>query len=544
MSYRWLRRSAKPTGDSLVPLDRRDVPWLGVALLVGLLVAVLYVALNEYPAYGAGLYTVTADQIRASGYGLPRSIPHYTADGVPFAYPPLAFYALAVLRDLGAGTFVTARVVPPIVVVLSVFPVYLLGRDLLGLDPRGRDAHGGDSHGGRLRGAAAAVLVLANPQVLEWHVSAGGLVRAPAFLLALVGAYAGLRIFRDWEPSWVPVGLVAFALVLLTHPTYALFVVVTDVVFWAGFDRSVRGLVRGGVVGLGGGVLAAPWWLTVASRHGFDVFTAAAGTHGGVGGGLLAALSGLSVWSLGFLLAGAIAVLGGWRVLGAWLVAAEVLFEQPRFAYAVGAFALVAAAVVLVGSVADRWPTVDDRRRGIGLAALLLLATGGVGVVGYEFTGLTDGTTPAFVDDDDVAAMEWAARETRPGATFVVLGDAAEWFPAVANRTILVSPWGMEWREPAAYEHHLAAYENGSACQSARCVERWMATVDASPEYLYVPKAGYTVRGHRQVNFGTLGRSLALRERYELVFENEGVAIYRRHDEEGVSRTDTAASPR
>lgn len=512
MSYPWLERSADRLRVPSIPLDERDGPWLGLALLAGLLVSALYLALNEYPAYGAGLYTATADQIRASGYGLPPTIPGYTAEGVPFAYPPLAFYALAVLRDLGADPFAAARVVPPVVVVAAVVPAYLVGRDLLG---------------GRVRGSAAALLVLLDPQVLEWHVSAGGLVRAPAFFLALAGAYAGLRVFRDRESAWVPVGLVLFALVVLTHPTYALFVVVTDVVFWLGYDRTVRGLARGAVLGVGGVLLAAPWWLSVAARHGFEVFAGAAGTHGGVGGGLLAALGGPSVWSLGFLAAGVITFLGGWRTLPAWLVAAEALFEQPRFSYAVGAFALVAAAVVVADAVADRSPHFTERRGRLALAGVLLIAAAGLGVVAYEFGGLTDQTTPAFVDDDDAAAMAWVERETEPGATFVVLGDAAEWFPALTDRTILVSPWGAEWRGPETYERHLHAYTNVSACQSVGCVERQAARVGATPDYLYVPKGGYTVRGDRAANFGSLERSTAVREGYELVYESEGVAIYR-----------------
>ncbi|MCU4800033.1 glycosyltransferase family 39 protein [Halobacteria archaeon HArc-gm2] len=515
MSYRLFTRSADRFHRLQVPLDRRDRPWLGGALLVGLVVAGLYLALNQYPAYGAGLYTLTADEIRAAGYGLPETIPHYTAEGVPFAYPPLAFYALAVLRDLGAGAFAAARFVPPLVVVLALVPAYLLGRDLLD---------------GRPRGAAAAILVTVNPQVLEWHVSAGGLVRAPAFLLALSGAYAALRIFRDRDREWVAVGLPLFALVLLTHPTYALFVVVTYLVFWAGYDRSVPGLLDGAVVGVGGLVLTAPWWLTVASRFGFDVFTSAAGTHGGVGGGLFAALSGVSTWSLLVLAAGAVAVLGGWRVIGVWLLAAEFLFKQPRFAYTVGAFAFVGAAVVLVDRGSSWSPTVREHRRELAMVALVVVATAGVGAVGYEFDERTGDTTPAFVDDADVAAMEWAGTETSPDATFVVLGDAAEWFPVVADRTILLGPWGMEWREPATYERHLGTYVNASTCQSAGCVERWTASVEQEPDYLYVPKGHYTVRGFDQANFGTLDRSLAHRERYEPVFENEGVVVFRVRD--------------
>ncbi|WP_135827859.1 ArnT family glycosyltransferase [Halorussus halobius] len=503
------------------PLSRADAPWLGGALLVGVAAAVLYLALNPYPAYGAGLYTVVADEIRAAGYALPATIPHYTAEGVPFAYPPLAFYGLALARDLGAGTFATARFVPPAFVVAALMPAYLLGRDLLGRDVVD----------GRLRGAAAGLLVACNPQILEWHVSAGGLVRAPAFLVSLVGAYAGLRLFRDRESGWLPVGLAGFALVVLTHPTYALFYATTYVVFWLGYDRTLRGLARGAVVGFGGLALAAPWWATVASVHGPAVFLGAAGTHGGVGGGLVSALvDGMSPWSAVPLLAGGVLLVAGWRVLPAWLFVSELLFEQPRFAYTVGAFALVGAAIVAVDRVSWGRATDAEARRRVAVAALVVVASVGVGALGYEFGGPTDDTTPAFVDDDDVEAMAWAARETPDDAAFVALGDAAEWFPAVADRTILVAPWGVEWRGPADYQRHLHAFENASTCESAACLAEWTATVDADPDYLYVPRGEYTVRGDRYAASGALERSLAATGRYDPVFENEGVVVYRVHE--------------
>jgi len=535
------------------PLSRADAPWLGGVLLAGVAVAILYLALNPYPAYGAGLYTVVADEIRAAGYALPATIPHYTAEGVPFAYPPLAFYGLALVRDLGAGTFATARLVPPAFVVAALVPAYLLGRDLLAgratasrAEPaagRARGTVSGRALGtvsGRALGAAAALLVAFNPQILEWHISAGGLVRAPAFLLSLVGAYAGLRLFRDREARWLPVGLVGFALVVLTHPTYALFYAATYVTFWLGYDPSPRGFGRGAVVGFGGLALAAPWLATVASVHGPTVFLDAAGTHGGVGGGLVSALvDGMSPWSVVPLLAGGVLLVAGWRVLPAWLVVAELLFAQPRFAYAVGAFAMVGAAAVAVDRVRERTPTDhpvgrlvadSETRRRVAVAALVVGASVGVGALGYEFGGPTDDTTPAFVDGDDVEAMAWAASETPSDATFVALGDAAEWFPAVADRTILLAPWGVEWRGPDAYQRHLYAFENASTCESAACLGEWTATVDADPDYLYVPRGEYTVRGDRYVASGALERSLAATGRYDPVFENEGVVVYRVRD--------------
>ena len=492
------------------PLDPADWRWLGWPLVVGLVVVGLYVWSNDYPAYGAGLYTLTADTISANGYVLPPTVPHYGPEGVPFAYPPLAFYLLAVLRDLGAATFPTALIVPPLVTVMALVPAYLLGRDIVG---------------DRRAGTAVSLLVVLNPQALEWHISAGGLVRAPAFLFALWGSYAALRIFRDGQGEWVPVGLLTVLLVGLTHPTYTIFTVATYLVFWAGYDRSLIGLGRGAVVGFGALALATPWLLAVVNVHGVGVFSGAAGTHGGLGGGIYRLREWGATWAIVPVVAGIALLATKRRVLGLWTGVVWVLFAQPRFAFVVGSITVVAfvAQVHREGSVELPAGTVPR----VVVATLVVISAVGLAGIGYEFAGPSDSTTPEFVDDDDIAAMEWAGAETPSDATFVVLGDAAEWFPVVSDRTILVSPWGAEWRGPNTYGPHLDAFTNGSHCDSVDCVETDMASVSARPDYVYVPNESYTVRGGHRWADGTLIESFAADPNYEQAFENDGVVVFR-----------------
>jgi hypothetical protein len=233
------------------------------------------------------------------------------------------------------------------------------------------------------------------------------------------------------------------------------------------------------------------------------------------------------------------------RVVGVWTIVVWLLFAQPRFAYAAGSIAVVAL-VVELAKLRETEQVVRSVYRGDGsgatvtrdrldvdvsravLAALVVVSVVGLSGLGYAFAGASDGTTPEFVDSADVAAMEWAATETPTNATFVVFGDAAEWFPVVADRTILVSPWGAEWRGPDTYQPHLDAFVSGSECENASCAEQAMAAVDARPDYVYLPRDGYTVRGDHQWADGSLRRSIGNSSRYERAFENDGVVIYRR----------------
>ncbi|WP_256290575.1 glycosyltransferase family 39 protein [Halobellus inordinatus] len=499
----------------LAPIDREDLRWLGIGLGAGLLAVAVYLATNPYPAYGAGLYVQIATEISAHGYGLPAWIPGYTADSVPFAYPPLQFYVLAVLLDLGGDPVVLARLLPSVGYLALLVPVYLLGRDYTNSRPAG---------------AAASVAVAVNPQLVQWHLSAGGVVRAFALLYALTAVYAGYRIFETGSTRAVAVGTVAFGATVLTHPTYALFVVVTYLLLWILRDRSKSGFVAGAIVGVGGTVIASPWLVWVLTTHGIDVFVAAGGTHGGIGGGIPTILDGASLTLLP--LAGAVYLYVARRdvFLLSWTVVAELVFAQPRFVFLVGALVVAAVGVDFAQRVEPLDGHVNeaiDKKTVLAAVCLVAGATVGGAYLAHEMTLTSDPSTPQFLDSDDLDAMAWVAAETPPDVTFVVLGDAAEWLPALTDRTLLVGPWGVEWRDSEMYDRQLTAYESVSRCQSVTCVESMAGPVSVSPDYVYIPKGQYTIRGESTAQFGTLERSFERSSSWERSYENDGVVVYR-----------------
>ena len=522
----WVRHVCRRLG-AFVPADTRDRVWLALAVFPSVVAITIYLATNPYPAHGAGLYTTVAGEILGNGYAPPARIPGYTASGIPFAYPPLQLYALAVLLDLGADPLAVARFLPAVAVVAVSVPVYLLGRDIADSRPAG---------------AAAAALVGLNPQILEWHVTAGGVVRAFGFLYAMVAVYAGYRVFAGRSPAggppWraVAVGAVAFGLTLLTHPVYSLFVVVTLVLCWTVTDHSQRGLGRGLAVGLGGTLLALPWLWWVIATHGPTVFVAASGTHGGVGGGAGALVGGLPIGAEVVVIAAIFLLSRRSLLLPLWFVCVVLLFEQPRIAYVVGSVLLPAAVAAFVRgrdlrpaavtTDVDRLGGVDARAAAAVVVLLVGTVAGGT-YFAYETTLTSDPSTPEYIDADAVEAMEWAASETDPEATFVVVGDAAEWFPALAGRTILVGHWGVEWESAVAFERQEAAFEAVSRCETVSCVERETAGVgDDAPSYVYVPKGPYTVRGERTTRPASIHRSFERAEGWQLAYENDGAAVY------------------
>ncbi|MGA9399607.1 ArnT family glycosyltransferase [Haladaptatus sp.] len=482
--------------------------WLVPPLLASVIVFAAYLLTHPYPAEGGGLYLAMADAIRAHGYRLPARVPHYTPNGIPFGYPPLAFYLVAFIRDgFGVGPLTLTRYLPGLVTVLTVVPVYFLGREVFaGTPDRNR------------RAGLAALVVAVSPAVFKWHLSAGGIVRAPAFLFTVTGLYVGIRLFREKRLRWAGAGAVLFGLTCLTHPSYPVFFATSYLVFFLVFDRSLAGLARGALVAAGGLLLALPWWWGVISVHGVGLFTRTAGSRLGIGQGLFwfpsKFLYGrrtrfLPVWHV-LTLVGVVALTLRKRYfLPFWFAATVVMFPKPRFLMLVGAFVVSGIVFDWLSTVAasqsetDRGRVSADggRLARVSLVLLLLLsaygvATGGLYASNYgpiparPLDRLQQDPMPSYIDGDDMTAMRWMRERTPADATVLVAGDAAEWFPVFAERTVVASPWGAEWLPPDRRERQIALYRESSTCASARCLRKLLARDDVSPDYVYLTREG------------------------------------------------------
>jgi hypothetical protein len=233
-----------------------------------------------------------------------------------------------------------------------------------------------------------------------------------------------------------------------------------------------------------------------------------------------------------------------------WLVLAIVLVSKPRFSFLIGAIVCAVVLFEYIVPVVNR--TLDPvRRYHVEAVVLVAIAVAGLSVGTLYASSQLDthaGSTslPAFIDDEDVAAMEWVQENTEPSAEFVVMGDAAEWFPYLADRGILVGPWGIEWKGGQAYQEELGRYNRLSTCETAECVTQQLESAGVDPEYLYVPIDEYTVRGMETSAPASLRQRLVASTDYRLVFWNEGVMVFESAStdaDEGLAPPDRALRP-
>ncbi|WP_266082220.1 hypothetical protein [Haladaptatus caseinilyticus] len=516
--------------------------WLTPALFISILAYSSYLATHQFPAFGGGLFLSISEQIANNGYQFPRIVPQYTANGVPFAYPPLVFYTLSALHGvLGVDLFVLTRYLPGVITIASLIPFYLLSKSLLQTPKRA--------------GLASFVLAV-TPAFVRWHFSAGGIVRAPAFFFSLAGLYTALRLFKTGSRRWIVPTIVWFTLTALTHPEYTVFLTIGIAVFTVRYAPTVRGFTDAALVGIFGVVLTVPWWGRIISIYSLDNLVSASSSHGGLGGGLGVVVNafvtrqplsggispspniyGVVLLSLWYAIpaVGVVYLLSDRRFfLPFWLLLVGGMTAETRFIAVIGS--LVTAVFVLDGAVpwiAQRIEPVLSRQHTL-TAVLLVLSLLGANITTLYVAGAVNeyegsNSMPSFIDEQDYDAMQWVQRNIDPSAEFMVVGDAAEWFPYLANRTNVVGPWGVEWeRSSVAYQWQHTAYQRISTTTNIDDLNKNIALTETNPDYIYVPKGVYTVYGRKHKQQRAFITELNRSDEYRQVYQNRGVVIYER----------------
>ena len=396
---------------------RRPMPaWRDRGPLLLLLVAIGAIAsvwLRSAPllanfAFGdGGLFWVMANDLRGNGF-VPPELTTYNTGDIPWVYPPLGIYLVAIL----GGGLDLLRILPVVWAVATLPAVWLLARELIGE-----------------RGAVVALVAygLAGP-AYQGLIAGGGVTRGPGLLLAVLTMWAVVR-------GNVAGAGVLGGLTLLTHPIAAFYAVLASATLWATRGANRR-MLAAPPIAL---AIGAAWFVPMIVRHGVAPFTAGAGSRELDLVENLVTLVADAVnppnlaFTIGLVGVAVAARRRRWDLL-AWLAVSV-------FGLAVVDRWMVIPLAVLAGLAVDA--VLDQPAR---LRSVALLALAGVSAV----TGVALAHPNETLTADERETMAWAARETAPEATFAVIGYSAdrgvvEWFPALSGRVNLTAWQGTEW---------------------------------------------------------------------------------------------------
>ena len=395
---------------------------VGIALGIAFLLRTALVVGSDFPLGDGGLFVTMARDIRDAGFAIPQFSSFNTGE-IPFAYPPLGLYLLALIPG---DPIATERWLPLAWSMLTIPAAYLLAREFV------------EDH---IAGLTTLLFAL---MPVTWAIEGGGVTRGLAFALLLWSLWAAKRALA--HPSPLPIlaaGLLA-GLAGLSHPAVGPTWLISVVLFFAlaASRRALIGLV--GILAIAGATVA-PWLVFVVARYGAGVVLSAGTAHGlseTLGRVLTAGPSYIGVLDLVLPLAllGTVVVLsrGEWS-LPVWLV---LLIAVPggEGRYAAIAWALLAG----IGAMTVADALAAPRARRFALILGFSVMTVGAAIAGYQ----TFGSLSPQIRGAMIAAGDKAPAGTR----FAVYVDTAaletpvlDWFPTLSGKVSVGTFMGLEW---------------------------------------------------------------------------------------------------
>ena len=395
---------------------------LGVALLTGLGLRLAPILASDFPLRDGGLFVTMAHDIRNAGFGLPEFSTFNTGQ-VPFAYPPLGIYILALIPG---DPIPTERWLPLVWSVLAIPGGYFLARELTD----------------EWRAGITALIFAAMP--VTWAIEGGGVTRALALAMLLLALWRVAVLVRmPGMRNAVLAGALA-GMAILAHPAVGFSGLASGALLLA-FTPTRRGLAFLGIAGIVAASVITPWLAMVIIRYGPEAILAAGGAHHIEETlGRLLAVGPSWIGALDFVLP--LALLGLAMVvhrrhwlLPSWLVLLVIVpGGEGRYAAIVWAMLAATGAVVIADAVRS---------------AGALRVTAGIGFAWLFTASLLAGNQQFYALPTNIReAMVRAGSQTAPGARFAIVTDEPrleasllDWFPTLSGRISVATYMGLEW---------------------------------------------------------------------------------------------------
>lgn len=512
---------------------------LMTAVALGLILRLLPALSADFPLNDGGLFYLMTREIQRAHYALPVYTSYNSAQ-IPFAYPPLGFYIAGFISDVTRWPLLDViRLFPPIVSTITIPAFFLLSRAILRSWTQ----------------SIFAVFAFAMlPRTFLWFIMGGGLTRAPGFLFAILMLHQTYLLYTRRETRFVFSTVLLATATVLTHAETTWFAAYSAVLLFLFYGQDRKGIVNSLLVVVGVLALAAPWWITVVSRHGLSPFLSAAGS-GTQDRYALPSLMTFTFTGEPYLPLFAVFGLLGMFVclaernffLPIWLLA--IFFINPRNpdTPAMLPLAMLAGVTmdrlirlgILGAGAADRvkdargeaaaerngaWVRSLSRTWPLAVPVLMLGY-----LISYSFmSAWTVASASSALPREERDAMRWVSGNTPETSTFLVLRSSkwfgedptSEWFPALAQRVSLATVQGYEWLPNLQFHGRQKPFNALQACASsdASCLSRWTTRTGIAASHVYL-STGCCM---------PLQRSLRSSPDYALVYDGKGATIFAR----------------
>jgi hypothetical protein len=428
-----------------------------LVLGIGLRIGHLFLIRLDQPFRLGGLFLEFSDQIIRNHFLLPATIPFYSENGIPFAYPPLGFYIQAFfIYFFNPPKFYTVNLIPPILAALSVPAFYFLAKE---------------ATRNRAEQLACLLAFALIPNNFLNQIEAAGLAEACGTIAIIAYGYGLLRVRRHPGQRSSFLAGVLLATCIYASPGSAYSAVLISVLFGlnqirlAIQNRSLQRLYPVLWIAISGVVLSAPFWLTVMIQDGKGIFwvTFWAQHQGGLAAPFWPQLLEKSLafefvggsypflWNV-FIFVGLIGcITDGSLFLALSFLCLLVMPREGTWIMAIAASLLAGIGLVryLVPLLNLNLRTFQNHR--VSRAAKILGSCVFIGVALYNSVMSVN----ALIQDhqweitaQQIRDLENLGQEIPENSKVIVVGNEAfvEWTPYILRREVLNTTFGLEWQ--------------------------------------------------------------------------------------------------
>lgn len=455
---------------------------LFLVTLLGGWLRLFFVYTSNFPLNDGGMFFSIINDIIANNFAFPRFL-SYNGLHIPFAYPPLAFYAAAAASTwFGIPILTLLKYIPALMSAATIPISYGILRRLL-----------------RSPAAAlmATVIFSITPRSYEWLIMGGGLTRATGFVCALAAVLLFLKYLETTNKKSALLAGMLLGLTGMTHLEMALFATYSIILF-ALFDSRKRSAFLGVCTTFAvSAVICLPWLYAVTSAHGIEVYVSAFRS---------------GFWSLQVLtyvlffaftqeaIMPVFAMLG---LLGFWIAILKHEYKTPLWLAAIlllnhrsgatmATLPLAALATVALSPLMQMIP--HQRKRAMLVSGVLVLSI----ISNIFWLSAFKQSSLQSLSLSDQAAMQWVKSHVDSKASFLVItpleysawaqDKVSEWFPALTNHRSVITLQGLEWLQGNVFMNRYEKSREWKRCngRDLHCFESMLKKDGIVFDHVYV----------------------------------------------------------
>ena len=248
-------------------MTKLSTGWLlFIIVALGISVRLLNILSHPLPINDGGLFYTMSQDLIANHYRLP-TYTSYNQDLIPFAYPPLGFYIIALLHQLTHIDLIQLfRWLPCIYSSVSILCFYYFVKKL--------------THSIYFSLLASLFFSL-NISLYQWLIMGGGMTRSLGLIFALLTLSFATQIsIPSFNRKYLLITSFFLGLTALSHTEQTLIAIIS-LPFVIKFSSTWRNtLIVSFTIYLLGFLISLPWLATVIYHHSFTPYLAAISTGG------------------------------------------------------------------------------------------------------------------------------------------------------------------------------------------------------------------------------------------------------------------------